>query len=91
MFVLYALKFIKHFYCIINVVFIDAMQDLSRVLQLTEGKKTRARAQAYCQRGVLLRKLGDDDSARSNFQEAAKLGSSFAKKQVYLYIIWCNP
>ena len=67
------------------------MQDLSRVLQLTEGKKTRARAQAYCQRGVLLRKLGDDDSARSNFQEAAKLGSSFAKKQVYLYIIWCNP
>ncbi|CAH0715779.1 unnamed protein product, partial [Brenthis ino] len=71
----------------------DAMQDISRALKLTEGKKTRARALALCQQGVLHRKLGDDDSARSSFQEAAKLGSAFAKKQVVElnpYAALCN-
>ncbi|CAH2096486.1 unnamed protein product [Euphydryas editha] len=69
------------------------MKDLDHVLKLTDGKKTRARALALCQRGVLLRKRGDDDSARTAFAEAAKLGSGFAKKQVVElnpYAALCN-
>ncbi|XP_045448387.1 tetratricopeptide repeat protein 36 [Melitaea cinxia] len=71
----------------------DAMKDLDYVLKLTDGKKTRARALALCQRGVLLRKRGDDDNARAAFAEAAKLGSGFAKKQVVElnpYAALCN-
>lgn len=64
-----------------------AMKDIERVLQLTEGKQSRARALALCQRGVLFRKQGRDDEARAVFTEAAKLGSSFAKKQVIKYNI----
>lgn len=60
----------------------EATTDIERALSLTTGKKTRARALALCQRGVLLRKQGADDDARAAFTEAAKLGSSFAKKQV---------
>lgn len=60
----------------------DAMIDLEKVLELTAGGKGRARAQALCQRGVLLRKRCRDDEARQSFHEAAKLGSAFAKKQV---------
>lgn len=60
------------------------MSDLDRALELTKGKKSRARALALCQRGVLLRKRGKDDDARAAFTEAAKLGSSFARKQVRL-------
>lgn len=73
--------------CVLCDFFIlDAMKDLDNVLKLTEGKKTRARALALCQRGVLLRKRGDDDNARAAFAEAAKLGSGFAKKQVIILI-----
>ncbi|XP_050351042.1 tetratricopeptide repeat protein 36 homolog [Nymphalis io] len=71
----------------------DAMKDIDHVLQVTEGKKTRARALALCQRGVLLRKRGADDAARAAFTEAAKLGSGFAKKQVVElnpYAALCN-
>lgn len=58
------------------------MVDIDRALQLTEGKRGRARAQALCQRGVLLRRLDRHDEARQAFAEAAKLGSGFARKQV---------
>ncbi|XP_023936775.1 tetratricopeptide repeat protein 36 [Bicyclus anynana] len=71
----------------------DAIKDLDRVLQLTEGKASRARALALCQRGVLLRRRGADDDARAAFAEAAKLGSGFAKKQVVElnpYAALCN-
>ncbi|XP_013187907.1 tetratricopeptide repeat protein 36 [Amyelois transitella] len=71
----------------------DAMSDIDRALQLTEGKQTRARALALCQRGVLLRKRGADADARAAFTEAAKLGSGFAKKQVVElnpYAALCN-
>ncbi|XP_030023827.2 tetratricopeptide repeat protein 36 [Manduca sexta] len=71
----------------------DAMRDLDRALELTKGQNNRARALALCQRGVLLRKLGKDDGARVAFAEAAKLGSSFAKKQVVEmnpYAALCN-
>ncbi|CAB3236571.1 unnamed protein product [Arctia plantaginis] len=71
----------------------DAMLDLDVALKLTVGKKNRARALALCQRGVLLRKRGADDDAREAFTEAAKLGSSFAKKQVVElnpYAALCN-
>ncbi|CAH0585906.1 unnamed protein product [Chrysodeixis includens] len=71
----------------------EATADIDRALSLTVGKKTRARALALCQRGVLLRKRGADDDARAAFTEAAKLGSSFAKKQVVElnpYAALCN-
>ncbi|KAJ8731599.1 hypothetical protein PYW07_004763 [Mythimna separata] len=71
----------------------DAMSDLDRAIELTVGKQSRARALALCQRGVLLRKRGQDDDARAAFTEAAKLGSSFAKKQVVElnpYAALCN-
>ncbi|XP_075978335.1 tetratricopeptide repeat protein 36 homolog [Anticarsia gemmatalis] len=71
----------------------EAMSDLDRALQLTAGHKSRARALALCQRGVLLRKRGNDDDARTAFNEAALLGSSFAKKQVVEmnpYAALCN-
>ncbi|XP_026761887.1 tetratricopeptide repeat protein 36 homolog [Galleria mellonella] len=71
----------------------DAMADLDKALQLTEGRKGRARALALCQRGVLLRKRDEGDSARASFTEAAKLGSGFAKKQVVEmnpYAALCN-
>ncbi|RVE40683.1 hypothetical protein evm_014667 [Chilo suppressalis] len=60
----------------------DAMTDLDVALKLTMGKRSRARALALCQRGVVLRKRGADDEARAAFIEAAQLGSGFAKKQV---------
>ncbi|KAM3962678.1 tetratricopeptide repeat protein 36 homolog [Aphomia sociella] len=71
----------------------DAMADLDKALQLTEGKKVRARALALCQRGLLLRKRGSGAEARAVFTEAAKLGSGFAKKQVVElnpYAALCN-
>ncbi|XP_041979412.1 tetratricopeptide repeat protein 36 [Aricia agestis] len=71
----------------------DAMKDLDRVLDLTKGKRTKSRALALCQRGVVLRARGSDDDARAAFTEAAKLGSGFAKKQVVElnpYAALCN-
>lgn len=58
------------------------MADLDRALQLTADRRSRARALALCQRGVLLRKRGAEEEARAAFAEAATIGSSFAKKQV---------
>ncbi|GBP50284.1 Tetratricopeptide repeat protein 36 [Eumeta japonica] len=72
---------------------LEAMTELNRALELTAGKRSRCRAQALCQRGLLLRKRGLDDAARVDFAEAAKLGSSFAKKQVVElnpYAALCN-
>ncbi|XP_028163262.1 tetratricopeptide repeat protein 36-like [Ostrinia furnacalis] len=71
----------------------EAMADLDRALQLTEGSKSRARALTLCQRGVLLRKRGLDDAARADFAAAAELGSGFAKKQIVElnpYAALCN-
>ncbi|XP_004925180.1 tetratricopeptide repeat protein 36 isoform X2 [Bombyx mori] len=71
----------------------EALHDLQRALEITEGKKTRARALTLCQQGVLLRKKGSDDEAKKVFEEAAKLGSGFAKKQVVElnpYAALCN-
>ncbi|XP_022114705.1 tetratricopeptide repeat protein 36 [Pieris rapae] len=71
----------------------EAAADINQALNLTEGKRTRSRALALCQRGVMLRKNGSDDEARAAFAEAAKLGSSFARKQVVElnpYAALCN-
>ncbi|CAK1554229.1 unnamed protein product [Leptosia nina] len=71
----------------------EAISDIARALQLTDGKRTRSRALALCQRGVMMRKKGADDQARAAFAEAAKLGSSFARKQVVElnpYAALCN-
>ncbi|XP_077288924.1 tetratricopeptide repeat protein 36 [Arctopsyche grandis] len=58
-----------------------AFSDLTEALKFSD-KNGKAYKQALCQRGLLHRKLGRDDEARRDFQEAAKLGSPFAKQQL---------
>lgn len=62
----------------------EAMTDLDTALELSQGKG-RAACQAYTQRAMIQRLRGDDDKARLDFQEAANLGSEFAKAQVRLF------
>lgn len=57
------------------------MIDLETALGLSEGKG-RAACQAFTQRAMIHRLHGEDDLARADFQEAASLGSEFAKAQV---------
>lgn len=59
----------------------EAMTDLDMALRLSEGKG-RAACQAFTQRAMIHRLHGQDDLARADFQEAANLGSEFAKAQV---------
>lgn len=58
------------------------MLDIEKALTLSK-RKGRVGCQALCQRGVIFRKLGNDEKAKADFNEAAKLGSEFAKKQVF--------
>lgn len=44
--------------------------------------------QASCQRGLLHRKSGNDELAKEDFEKAAKLGSQFAKSQVFFRIVY---
>ncbi|XP_050675943.1 tetratricopeptide repeat protein 36 [Leptidea sinapis] len=71
----------------------DAMADIDRAVELSTGTRSRSRALALCQQGVLLRKRGADEDARRAFSEAAALGSSYARKQVVEmnpYAALCN-
>uniref|UniRef100_A0A1B0DI01 Tetratricopeptide repeat protein 36 n=2 Tax=Phlebotomus papatasi TaxID=29031 RepID=A0A1B0DI01_PHLPP len=55
-------------------------------LQLSGGTG-RTGCRALCQRGLLRRKMGDDDAARDDFKTATNLGSKFARAQ----LIEMNP
>ena len=69
-----------------------AMADLEAALRLSAGRGRAAR-QAYCQRGLLLRRDGRDDEAMADFRRAAELGSGFAKSvlvQFNPYAAMCN-
>jgi len=59
----------------------DAIADLERAMELSDGRGSAA-CQAALQRAMLYRLHGDDDSARRLFQQAADLGSAFAKSQM---------
>ncbi|KAG8234068.1 hypothetical protein J437_LFUL013564 [Ladona fulva] len=70
----------------------EAMLDLNNAINLSQGKGHAAR-QAFCQRGMLLRKEGKDPEAKTDFEKAANLGSDFAKAQVVEmnpYAALCN-
>ncbi|XP_050727105.1 tetratricopeptide repeat protein 36-like [Eriocheir sinensis] len=70
----------------------EAMTDLDTAVRLSEGKG-RAACQAFTQRAMIHRLHGQDDLARADFQEAANLGSEFAKAQVVQmnpYAALCN-
>ncbi|KAF2893708.1 hypothetical protein ILUMI_12465 [Ignelater luminosus] len=65
----------------------DAFNDLTKAIELGKDEQQRTTCQALCQRGLLYRKEGKIDLAREDFNEAAKLGSHFAKNQ----LIELNP
>ncbi|XP_067648394.1 tetratricopeptide repeat protein 36 homolog [Eurosta solidaginis] len=59
----------------------EALCDLNKAIELCT-QQPRTKCTALCQRGVLYRKQNNLDEARKDFEEAAKLGSSFAKAQL---------
>ncbi|EDL95338.1 similar to cDNA sequence BC021608 [Rattus norvegicus] len=69
-----------------------ALEDLERAVTLSGGRGRAAR-QSFVQRGLLARFQGRDDDARRDFEQAARLGSSFARRQLVLlnpYAALCN-
>ncbi|KAI8119889.1 hypothetical protein FF38_10847 [Lucilia cuprina] len=69
-----------------------AFDDLNHALEncLNQAK---SKCHALCQRGVLYRKQNKLDEARQDFEEAAKMGSKFAKQQlveINPYAALCN-
>lgn len=67
--------------------FIEALGDLNKALELANDQQTRTKCHAHCQRGVLHRKLDNLEAARADFEAAAQLGSKFAREQVIEIII----
>ncbi|KAL1782134.1 tetratricopeptide repeat protein 36 [Sigmodon hispidus] len=69
-----------------------ALEDLERAVTLSGGRGRAAR-QSFVQRGLLARLQGRDDDARRDFEQAARLGSPFARRQLVLlnpYAALCN-
>ncbi|XP_013929452.1 PREDICTED: tetratricopeptide repeat protein 36 isoform X1 [Thamnophis sirtalis] len=69
-----------------------ALEDLEAALKLSRGAGPVAR-QGFVQRGLIQRLQGEDEAARSSFEQAAALGSSFARRQLALmnpYAALCN-
>lgn len=69
-----------------------ALEDLERAVTLSGGRGRAAR-QSFVQRGLLARFQGRDDDARRDFEQAARLGSGFARRQLVLlnpYAALCN-
>ncbi|XP_046390252.1 tetratricopeptide repeat protein 36 isoform X1 [Ischnura elegans] len=70
----------------------DALVDLNNALNLCQ-KKGKVARQALCQRGMIYRKDGKDEEAKKDFEDAAALGSEFAKSQLVEmnpYAALCN-
>ncbi|XP_055599932.1 tetratricopeptide repeat protein 36 [Uranotaenia lowii] len=63
-----------------------ALEDIEQALKLSK-RSGRTGCKALCQRGILRRKNKDSDGAREDFEDAAKLGSKFARTQ----LIELNP
>lgn len=62
------------------------MEDLNTALKLCKSSG-RTGCRALCQRGVLKRLKNDNDGAKLDFEQAAQLGSQFAKSQVMMITI----
>lgn len=70
----------------------DALVDLNTAINVSQGKG-RAACQAYCQRGLIYLRNEHRDDAKADFEQAAKLGSEFAKAQLVQmnpYAALCN-
>ncbi|XP_074036087.1 tetratricopeptide repeat protein 36 homolog [Leptinotarsa decemlineata] len=67
--------------------FEDALNDATKAINLSTDKYKRTLCLAYCQRGILHRKAENMEMAREDFENAAKMGNDFAKKQ----LIELNP
>lgn len=64
----------------------QSFEDLSKAIRFAKEKQKRTLCQGLCQRGLLHRKWGKTEEARADFNEAAKMGSLFARNQVSIYI-----
>ncbi|KAM7355788.1 tetratricopeptide repeat protein 36 homolog [Cochliomyia hominivorax] len=58
-----------------------AFKDLNEALSYSQNQN-KTKCHALCQRGVLYRKQNKLDEARADFEEAAKMGSKFARQQL---------
>nr|XP_028563381.1 tetratricopeptide repeat protein 36 [Podarcis muralis] len=70
----------------------SALEDLGMALQLSKGVG-RVACQAFVQRGLIQRLQGHEQEAHRDFEQAARLGSAFARRQLVLmnpYAALCN-
>ncbi|XP_063166932.1 tetratricopeptide repeat protein 36 [Candoia aspera] len=69
-----------------------ALEDLETALKLSKGVGPVA-CQGFVQRGLIQRLQGQEEAARKCFEQAAGLGSTFARRQLVLmnpYAALCN-
>ncbi|NWH48899.1 TTC36 protein, partial [Fregata magnificens] len=69
-----------------------ALQDLDTAIHLSRGCG-RAACQSFVQRGLIHRLQAREEEARRDFEQAARLGSAFARQQLVLlnpYSALCN-
>ncbi|XP_061448604.1 tetratricopeptide repeat protein 36 isoform X2 [Rhineura floridana] len=69
-----------------------ARKDLDMTLKLSKGVG-RVACQGFVQRGLIQRLQGQEEAARKDFEQAASLGSTFARQQLVLmnpYAALCN-
>lgn len=59
-----------------------ALADLSRSIFLSKDSHQLTKCRAFCQRGIIKRKLNDLEGAHDDFNQSAKLGSKFARQQL---------
>ncbi|KAK6618255.1 hypothetical protein RUM44_002706 [Polyplax serrata] len=64
----------------------SALDDLNMAITLSKGEG-RSACQAFCQRGLIRRKNGEEEKAQDDFKMAARLGSPFAK----MVLVQSNP
>ena len=65
-----------------NHLFTVAIADLNKAIELSGDTFKLTKCRAFCQRGTLSRKSGNNEAARDDFNESAKLGSKFARQQL---------
>ncbi|NWW45781.1 TTC36 protein, partial [Pedionomus torquatus] len=69
-----------------------ALRDLEAAIRLSRGRG-RAACQSFVQRGLIHRLQAREEAAQQDFERAARLGSSFARRQLVLlnpYAALCN-
>lgn len=70
-----------------------AMDDVNMAIKHCTDKHKKTSSLAHCQRGILNKKFGKNELAKTDFEVAAELGNKFAKKQLVElnpYAALCN-